>query len=338
MADLVSAIVTTYRRPELAMRAISSIRAQTYKCLEIVIIEDGKKPLLAEWARRQSQETFRYHCQEECLGLAAARNAGIARSQGTYIAFLDDDDEWKSDKIEKQMSYINRLSPDDKRRAGVIYCGCEIRNSSGDRISMNPGTNRGLLRDAIMRNGARTVPSSCLFPRDILRSIGGYDEDLPSSVDHDIWMSLARAGYVAHLLEEPLVITYTDDNRKTMTNDVTRRTVGVRLFVEKWLPVYQEWFGDSMGRKYGYRYYTDVIVRLAVNKLMSGQFRNSIVAIRSIYAYSPLMMHNTKVLLKRLAIGLLRKLIPTSLRKSIRKAIARKHHAAKVSIVPENSA
>ncbi len=158
--------------------------------------------------------------------------------------------------------------------------------------------------------GIATIPSTCLYPKNVLENIGGFDPALPSSIDHDIWMNLAVHGYHAYAIDEPLVITYDYRSRKAMTTDVAPRIQGVRAYVEKWMPVYQEWFDETGGRVYGHRYFSRVIASLAATKLVFGYFGESLQAIFAIFRYSSETGYSIFVLLKYIILFGARRLLP----------------------------
>ncbi|MFB6284675.1 MAG: glycosyltransferase family 2 protein, partial [Halobacteria archaeon] len=190
---VVSAIITTYQRHELCKRAVNSVLDQTYEDIELTVVEDGSNSGIDSWLDKKISDA-EYVKHEENRGLAAARNTGIEHTTGELVAFLDDDDGWKPTKIEKQVEKINSLSDRVKRNLGVVYCGIERRTPEGDLKSVGRTENEGFLNESIKRKGASTNPSSFLFPRQAIQDVGGFDESLPSSIDHDIWMKLATHG------------------------------------------------------------------------------------------------------------------------------------------------
>ena len=103
---------------------------------------------------------------------------------------------------------------------GVVYCGCEIHIVHEGRIINNLPKIDGNIQQVVIDHDLSTIPSSCMFTRDALESINGFDENLCSSIDHDIWMSLAINGYHARSLMESLVITYYDKNKTTMVSSI----------------------------------------------------------------------------------------------------------------------
>lgn len=104
--ELVSVVIPFYREVKWLYEAIESVLSQTYSNIEIIVINDGSKESVSTFLKDYS-EKIRYFKQEN-KGAAAARNAGINLSKGQYVAFLDSDDVWMPDKIEKQLSYMKK--------------------------------------------------------------------------------------------------------------------------------------------------------------------------------------------------------------------------------------
>ena len=281
---LVTAIITTFNRPILVRRAIKSVVVQTYEPLEVIVVEDGSEVGLEGWLRSERLDRVQYVRHKENRGLAAARNTGLQVADGLYVAFLDDDDEWKNCFIAKLVEQLAALPSEELEQVGVAYCGTEVRHPSKSNFAIAMPRNRGNLREAIVREGARTLSSTALFSRDALEAVGGFDETLPSSIDHDIWMSLAANGYYAHSLNEPLAITYRNSSGR-MTTDTALRICGVRMYVEKWQPTYEVWFGREAGIVYAQRYFARVVGILAATHVVHGKLANGWQAIRAIFEY-----------------------------------------------------
>lgn len=104
MTPLVTAVIPTYNRSQYLKEAIESVVNQSYKNIEVLVIDDGSSSNYAE-AICAEFPNCRYHFKENG-GLSSARNFGIKLSKGAYIAFLDDDDFWETSKIEKQVSVL----------------------------------------------------------------------------------------------------------------------------------------------------------------------------------------------------------------------------------------
>jgi len=273
----VSAVLTTYQRAELAKRALHSILGQTLTPAEIIVVEDAGHTDLAGWISALGRNEIKYVRHESNQGLAAARNTGLRVAQSELIAYLDDDDEWLPTRLEEQVDRYLSLSPDQRRTLAAIQVGCKIVNSQGRQVGLNLPLNQGNLRDSIIRQGAAT-PSSCfMFVRSALLKVNGFDEDLISGIDHDIWMKLAVAGYSNEIVKKPLVVI-TGDDRRTMMSDTKRRVAGIAQYVDKWTPTYKEWFGGEAGEIYARKYFLNVICCLAGQKFAQRRFRDGFFA------------------------------------------------------------
>jgi|GEM_PF-1746058 len=311
----VSVVITTVNRPESVLRAIRSVFAQTYYEYDLHVIDDGsadRTPYAVKHILGERENAF-YWRHEKCRGLSAARNTGIAKSTGDYIAFLDDDDEWKPDCIKKRMVTLQKLSSKEREKIGVVYCGCEIHILHENRITYNMPKIEGNIKKHIIHNDLSTIPSSCLFPKKVLQTIGGFDENLTSSIDHDIWMNLAVHGYHAFAVKEPLVITYSNRKRRSMVTDTSQRIRGVEQFLNKWEPVYQEWYGREDTNRYVLSYRTRVLGGLAGNKIASRKLREAVHLIRFVTGKSKWSISNSRSLAFIIARTLFRSFVPGKL-------------------------
>src|SRR3989338_8677774 len=100
----VSVIIPTHNRPELLKRAVKSVLNQTYKDLEVIVVDDGLEKRADETVNSFNDSRLKYIQHPEEKGGSAARNTGIKNSSGEFIAFLDDDDEWLPEKLEIQIN------------------------------------------------------------------------------------------------------------------------------------------------------------------------------------------------------------------------------------------
>lgn len=133
----VSVIIPTYKRSDTLVRAIRSVANQTYKNIEILVVDDNEpgdmySKDVAELIYSLGYPNLILVTQDRHINGAAARNAGIRRAKGEYIAFLDDDDLWMPNKIEIQ---VDRLSKLDKSYGGVSTRKIYYLNNKQDHIS-----------------------------------------------------------------------------------------------------------------------------------------------------------------------------------------------------------
>jgi len=136
IAGLVSVVMPTYKRSEMLSRAIDSVLAQTYKNIELLLVNDNEPgdeftiDLQQRVAVYSTDSRFKLILQEKHVNGAVARNVGIKQARGEYIAFLDDDDWWDPNKIEAQVAVISELSEE----WGGVSCKFSFVNKDGKII------------------------------------------------------------------------------------------------------------------------------------------------------------------------------------------------------------
>lgn len=189
---LVSVIIPTYKRSESLPRAIRSVINQTYEPIEIIIVDDNDgnnefristKSIVEKEFKTQN---IIYLEHEKNKGLPAARNTGIRISKGKYIAFLDDDDEWLPQKIEKQVALFRKL-PDD---VGVVGCGWNLIDSVYHYREEKRPNHKGDLRKILALNHF-SPPSMVIIKKIYLEKVNGFDESYKSKEDIELYYRLS---------------------------------------------------------------------------------------------------------------------------------------------------
>ncbi|MBT8148199.1 MAG: glycosyltransferase, partial [Gammaproteobacteria bacterium] len=135
-------------------------------------------------------------------GVSKARNYGVARSSGDWLAFLDSDDEWLPDKLQRQMTALQQQPDYQLCHTEEIW----IRN--GRRV--NPMTKHAKAGGHIFENClplCAISPSSVIIKRDLFEQVGGFDEQLPACEDYDLWLRICARNPVI-FLEQPLIRKY----------------------------------------------------------------------------------------------------------------------------------
>lgn len=226
---LVSVVLPTYGRPEHLRRAAKSVNRQTYENIELVVVDDCS-PTPAEQSLSpldlENVET-RIVRHEENRGANVARNTGIRTSEGTYVAFLDDDDEWKAQKIEKQVETFERA----QTGVGLVYTGSVFRY--GDHTQTVIYTNRGDVTEDILMGRRFGKFSTLMVERDVIERAGLPDPDLPSWQDWD-WLLRLSQHCLFELVAEPLTIRWCkDDIDRIGDNFEEKRDVSYPRLLEK---------------------------------------------------------------------------------------------------------
>jgi len=196
----VSVIIPTYNRKSWLAQALNSVLRQTLPAAEIIVIDDGSTDGTGKWIG----ETFPgiiYHWQPQ-QGPAAARNRGAQLASADWLAFLDSDDRWLPQKLEKQRDFLS-AHPDYE----CVYTD-EIWIRSGRRVNQAKRHRKYGGRIYLHCLPLCVIsPSSILMARRLWDALGGFDPNLPACEDYDLWLRLA-ARFPVGYLDEPLIIKY----------------------------------------------------------------------------------------------------------------------------------
>jgi len=199
----VTVVIPSYNSGKFVCKAVESVLRQTYGGpLEIILVDDGSTDdtsvAVAPFLNR-----IRYVCQPNS-GLSSARNRGIREAKGDFVAFLDADDEWLPDKLERQCELFERC-PEVQMIHTDAY---QLYEPEGRQVYVDQGKARfeGRCYTELFR-GNRITVSSVLVRRSCLQEVGIFDEGIrgPSTQDWDLWLRVAR-GYAIGFVSEPLVI------------------------------------------------------------------------------------------------------------------------------------
>jgi glycosyltransferase involved in cell wall biosynthesis len=197
----VSVIIPTYNRAEFLRPAITSVLNQTYQDFEIVVVDDGSRDNTQEVVSRFNNRKIRYVRHETNKGVTAARNTGVLNSNGAYIAFLDDDDEWLPQKLARQMVLLGR-SP---LQAGAVYTGLlQVDHRSGKTIGEWIPTKRGDLFNELCFENCVGTASTVLLKKECFNKLGLFDEDIRFGEEYDMWIRVSKT-FLFECVNEPLV-------------------------------------------------------------------------------------------------------------------------------------
>ncbi len=233
MNKQVSVIITTCNRPvRYIKRALKSVLAQTYKNIEIIVVDDSS----ADYSDRQKvrEAVFRlcpdviYIMHPDRKGAPVARNDGIKAASGEYIAFLDDDDEWLPKKIEAQ---LKGFTAED---ITLVYCDIYIKDDIAHKEWLQKGKRfegraYGKLLEYGCFIGSTSVP---LIRKAALEQIGGFDIELKSLQDYDLYIRLAHFNKIKYI--NGAYVVYHIHKGKRISTSFENRISGISRFNEKY--------------------------------------------------------------------------------------------------------
>jgi teichuronic acid biosynthesis glycosyltransferase TuaG len=201
---MVSVIIPSYERYDLLLSSINSVLNQTYKDIEIIVIDDCSKDL--RYLDLSKNNDIKYFRLDKRLGYPGkVRNQGIFKSNGDWISFLDDDDTWLPTKLEKQIEMTkkyNFISCDALTSDGKSYTRDGVGKVMWD--TNNPTNTNELDINIVSRHNV-IINSTVMVSKKILSSVGFVDENYRSGEDYITWLKILNTGEICRYIDEPLI-------------------------------------------------------------------------------------------------------------------------------------
>ena len=214
---LVSVIITTHNRsPKIVLRAVNSVLCQTYKNIEIIVVDDSSKEYVlrddVEKIIRHKAPQILYIKHETNKGSCAARNTGLLYAKGYYVAFLDDDDEWLPQKIEEQIKGFT----DDN--IALVYSGITIIDEI-NCLNYNAKFKavKGKAFYPLLKSCFIGSTSNPLIKKECIENVGLFDTKMKSCQDYDLWLRIAMR-YHINYVKMPLIKYHIHENDRISTN------------------------------------------------------------------------------------------------------------------------
>ena len=192
----VSVVVPTYNRFEFLKRALRSVYAQSFRDFEVIVVDDGSTDDTKNIVKIFPHVRYFYKPNG---GVSSARNFGIKNSTCRFVAFLDSDDEWLEDKLQKQIklykdvkiSYTDEIWIRDNKQINIPK---KFKKIGGD-----------IFNESL--HYCNIAPSSVMIDREVFEDVGMFDESLEVCEDYDLWLRILLR-YNIGLVDEPLIKKY----------------------------------------------------------------------------------------------------------------------------------
>jgi glycosyltransferase involved in cell wall biosynthesis len=206
---LVSVVIPTYNRTRQTIAAVESVLAQTYPYIEVIVVDDGSTDgsgeIIQGFVKKKRNGSHRISfLSQPNQGASVARNTGIAHAQGEYIAFLDSDDVWVSEKLDWQLKALEQF----KDECGVCFTDARLVNDLGmDRSSFEAHGRHYQETLGIERKASKLLAksfcgfwmSSLLVRADTLKQIGGLNPQILFAEDRDLQFRLSLVTSIAYV-------------------------------------------------------------------------------------------------------------------------------------------
>lgn len=237
----ISAVIPTFNSAEYLSNAIKSILDQTNTVDEIIVVDDGSndgtKNVVSQFGKRV------IYIYQENSGPSAARNIGIHTAKNDWIAFLDADDQWVSDKIEKQIKMLSQ-NPDT-----VLFAG-DMREVDPHLNILTPSVlEKHNLRSyfhsksvftsfeatSLLLNKNFIPTGTVLVRKDILRSLGGFNTAIRYGEDLELWLKISMLYSIACSPDIMMLRTKHDKNATLFTENMLKDLVHVMISINQWM-------------------------------------------------------------------------------------------------------
>lgn len=221
---LVSVVIPTCNRSLLLSRALNSVMKQTYQNIEIIVVDDNSHDDTAQVVHKyisRASTPIKYLKNEVTMGACFTRNAGIALSSGEYITGLDDDDEFTPERIE---TFIKNFDP----RYSFISANITVVSKFNKRKLFSK-SGECVLADLLWSN---CIGNQIFTLSDRLKGVNGFDSNLTSAQDYDLWIRLINKYGPALRLSVSTYNLYIDHDKPRITTS-NNKIGGMIAFYEK---------------------------------------------------------------------------------------------------------
>lgn len=235
---LVSVIMPAYNAAPFVKAAIDSVLAQTYSNIELIVVDDGSTDGTGEIVQRYGSKLS--YIYQRNSRQAAARNTGLWHAGGEVLAFIDADDIWLPEKLEKQVALLEQ-----DPSLGLIYCSVKQIDEDGRVLGELRANLRGdALPGILLGQVVGGMSSTVVIPRWVLEWIGHFDVTLPPCEDTDMLWRAASCCPIDYV-GEPLVLYRLHDNNSHQN---------VRAMAAAWKLLYRKALDNSRVRELGWRF------------------------------------------------------------------------------------
>lgn len=223
----VSVIIPTHNRPLTLKKAVLSVLNQTYRDLELIVIDDGLKERAEKIISEINDPRLIYLKHETEKGGGAARNTGIKAAQSNFIAFLDDDDEWLPEKLSLQMAQFKNTPQD------VGFCFCAVKNITAQGLEKT-SVSEGIADyfELALATFKKFLTVTLIIKKHVFNEVGLFDENLPSHQEAELMIRITEK-FKGLGINQPLVLVDMVAGHEHVGGNLTKKIKGRELILKK---------------------------------------------------------------------------------------------------------
>lgn len=197
---LVSIVVPIFNKSRFLHETVESVQRQTYRNWELLLVDDCSTDDSLRLARKMAKGDHRIRslCQEQNQGAARARNRGVQEAQGRFLCYLDADDIWLPEKLERELDFIR------EKQAGFVFTGYEFADEEGKGLGKIVHVPAEITYEEALKN-TTIFTSAVMLDRKIVAQEDAYMPDVPSE-DTATWWNLLKKYEKGYGLDENLVL------------------------------------------------------------------------------------------------------------------------------------
>jgi len=186
---LITAIITTFNRAQFLEKAVKSILTQTFENFELLVLDNSSTDNTQEIVKGFNDKRIKY-IKHKPIGISAARNLGVKKASGEFIAFLDDDDEWLPNKLQNQIDIFKK----NKLDAALVYGGFVWINEKNKIIGKHLPALRGyILKELLSQKDYFTgSASNPMIRKSVFKNIGYYNKNVLTGEDWEFYLRLSQ--------------------------------------------------------------------------------------------------------------------------------------------------
>ncbi len=236
---LVSVVIPTHFRPDRLINAINSVQNQNYRNLEIIVVSDGydveTERIVKDKEINDSRVHFFYYPHSQ--GGNHARNVGIEHANGEYIAFIDDDDIWYTEKVKMQVQILEGCSD-----IGLVGCGINVLHVDKGISYKTLFKDKGDLSKKILYSNIIGSTSCVMVRKEAIENCGLFDEIMPARQDYDLWIRICQKYLVDFVDSVQLDYCVYDSNGKSqqVSKSLDKYICAHEILMEKYNYLYNK--------------------------------------------------------------------------------------------------
>ncbi len=215
--ELVSVIIPTYKRVDYLKLTLDSVVNQTYKAIEIIVVDDGS-PNDDAAQLCEGYGNVNYIKVENSGGPCQPRNIGMDKAKGTYLAFVDDDDIWLPNKIKEQINIL-----ENNKDFGLVHCYCDIIDENGEKTGNSVGRPRdikdkhGDVKLRMMGSWTLMMPTP-VVRKSLINEVGCFNTEMPqTAADVEFW---TRCSFHTKFYYQDLALVHYRKHSNNMSSDL----------------------------------------------------------------------------------------------------------------------